>query len=250
MAKQKGIIKLEGTIGDISFFKSVDGYQARERTGVSAERIATDPTFDLTRLNGLEFGTAARAARTVRTGFAALLKSVADRRLTGRMIKTMIQILRTDPLGIRGERRVENGTLTLLEGFEFNANASLLSVMKAPYTVTVNRTTGAITVAIPAFVPKALVDAPTGAMYYRIVVGVAAVDFVAVKSEADTAVSTYLPYDYTATTALSLVCNVAASSTAPILVGVGIQFSQLTNGTQQNMNDGTFNALSIVTVDV
>ena len=31
MAKQKGIIKLDGTIGDITFYKSQDGYLAREK---------------------------------------------------------------------------------------------------------------------------------------------------------------------------------------------------------------------------
>ena len=31
MARQKGVIKLKGTIGDISFYKTQDGYLARER---------------------------------------------------------------------------------------------------------------------------------------------------------------------------------------------------------------------------
>ena len=42
MAKQKGIIKIEGTIGDITFFKTADGYLAREKSGVSADRIKTE----------------------------------------------------------------------------------------------------------------------------------------------------------------------------------------------------------------
>ena len=33
MARQKGIIKLKGTIGDITFYKSKDGYIAREKGG-------------------------------------------------------------------------------------------------------------------------------------------------------------------------------------------------------------------------
>ena len=52
MAKQKGIIKLEGTIGDITFYKSTqDGHLAREKGGVSADRIANDPNFQRTREN-------------------------------------------------------------------------------------------------------------------------------------------------------------------------------------------------------
>ena len=58
MAKQKGIIKPEGTIGDITFFKSKDGYLAREKSGPTAEQIANDPVFERTRENGKEFGRA------------------------------------------------------------------------------------------------------------------------------------------------------------------------------------------------
>ena len=55
MAKQKGILKLDGTIGGITFYKSQDGYLAREKGGVDGNRIATDPNFQRTRENGSEF---------------------------------------------------------------------------------------------------------------------------------------------------------------------------------------------------
>ncbi len=38
MAKQTGIIKLKGTIGGISFYKTSDGHLAREKGGVDANR--------------------------------------------------------------------------------------------------------------------------------------------------------------------------------------------------------------------
>ena len=60
MAKQKGIIKLDGTIGGITFYKSQDGYLAREKGGVPAEKIANDPAFQRTRENGEEFGLAVK----------------------------------------------------------------------------------------------------------------------------------------------------------------------------------------------
>ena len=56
MAKQTGIIKLKGKIGDLSFYKTQDGHLAREKGGVDAERIAKDPAFIRTRENGAEFG--------------------------------------------------------------------------------------------------------------------------------------------------------------------------------------------------
>ena len=47
MARQKGIIKLKGTIGDITFYKTQDGHLAREKGGVDANRIANDPAFNM-----------------------------------------------------------------------------------------------------------------------------------------------------------------------------------------------------------
>jgi hypothetical protein len=67
MARQRGIIKLDGTIGDITFYKSKDGFLAREKGGVPADRIANDPAFQRTRENGAEFGRAGKAGKTLRT---------------------------------------------------------------------------------------------------------------------------------------------------------------------------------------
>ena len=52
MARQVGIIKLEGGIGDISFYKTKDGHLARTKGGVDGKRIANDPAFQRTRENG------------------------------------------------------------------------------------------------------------------------------------------------------------------------------------------------------
>ncbi len=66
MARQKSIIKLDSTIGGITFYKSQDGYLAREKGGVSADRIKNDPAFQRTLENGLEFGRAGNAGKVLR----------------------------------------------------------------------------------------------------------------------------------------------------------------------------------------
>ena len=68
MARQRSIIKLDGTIGGITFYKSKDGYLAREKGGVSADRIKNDPAFQRTRENGAEFGRAGKAGKFPKTG--------------------------------------------------------------------------------------------------------------------------------------------------------------------------------------
>jgi hypothetical protein len=87
MAKQKGILKLDGTIGGITFYKSQDGYLAREKGGVDANRIATDPNFQRTRENGSEFGRAGKAGKVLRNSLRVLLQSSSDNRMVSRLTK-------------------------------------------------------------------------------------------------------------------------------------------------------------------
>lgn len=89
MARQRGIIKLEGTIGDISFYKSQDGFLAREKGGVDGKRIATDVAFQRTCENGSEFGRAGKGGKLIRTAFRNLVMNVSDNRLTSRLVAEM-----------------------------------------------------------------------------------------------------------------------------------------------------------------
>ena len=74
MAKQTGIIKLKGTIGDISFYKTTDGHLARGKGGIDPERIKNDPAFQRTRENGSEFGTAGKGGKLLRNAIRILCK--------------------------------------------------------------------------------------------------------------------------------------------------------------------------------
>lgn len=66
MAKQRGIIKREGTISDITFRKTKDGYLAKEKSLIAARKINSDPAFIRTRENMAEFGRAGRAGKLLR----------------------------------------------------------------------------------------------------------------------------------------------------------------------------------------
>ena len=84
MARQKGIIKLKGKIGDISFYKTQDGHLAREKGGVDASRIANDPAFIRTRENGAEFGSSASSGKLLRSALRTMLMTAADNRVASR----------------------------------------------------------------------------------------------------------------------------------------------------------------------
>jgi len=75
MAKLKGILKIQGTLDDLTFYKSGKDHLVRTKGGVDKARIANDPAFQRTRENGSEFGMAAKAGKMLRTAVRLLMAS-------------------------------------------------------------------------------------------------------------------------------------------------------------------------------
>ena len=78
MAKSTGILKIEGTLENITFYKSADGQMVRTKGGVSKKRILNDPAFIRTRENGAEFGHSANAAKMLRTALGPMAFKAKD----------------------------------------------------------------------------------------------------------------------------------------------------------------------------
>lgn len=248
MAQQKGIIKLDGTIGGITFYKSKDGYLAREKGGVSADKIANDPAFQRTRENGAEFGRAGKAGKVLRTSLRALLQNASDSRMVSRLTTEMLKVVQADTTNTRGQRNVIDGEAELLQGFEFNINGKLGTTLYAPFTAAIDRAAGSLTVDIPAFVPIHMIAAPGGSTHYKIISAGVEVDFeneTYVVDSQDTAIQ---PWDATATAAISLANAVTAASTHPLFLALGIEFYQEVNGQMYPLKNGAFNALALVKV--
>ena len=249
MARQKSIIKLEGTIGDITFLKTRDGYLAKEKTHISADRIANDPAFERTRENNAEFGRAGKASKTLRTAFRTQLQKVSDSRMVSRLTKEMMRVIQADATNTRGRRNVIDGEAAFLEGFDFNVNGKLSTTLYAPYTTTLDRVTGDAQVSVPAFTPATSVAAPSGTTHFRVITAAGAVDFESNSFEVDATESAVLPWDNTATDPLTLDLTLPAASTHPLFLIVGIEFLQQVNGTQYPLKNGAFNSMGIVKVD-
>ncbi len=249
MARQKSIIKLDGTIGGITFYKSQDGYLAREKGGVSAERIKNDPSFQRTRENGSEFGRAGNSGKVLRNAVRALLQNASDSRMVSRLTKEMVKVIQMDATNPRGQRNIIDGEASLLEGFEFNINGKLGNTLYAPKTVSIDRVSGACDVTIPAFVPNVMIAAPGGTTHFKFVTAACAVDFENGSFETQSNESGVLPWDAVETTEIALDNDLSANSTHPIFLMVGVEFYQEVNGQQYPLKNGAYNALSIVKVD-
>jgi hypothetical protein len=250
MAKQSGIIQLEGTIDNITFHKSRDGYIAKKKGGVSGNRIANDPAFQRTRENGQEFGRAGRAGKILRDSIVGILQNSSDGRMVSRLTKEMVKVLQADSTSQRGLRTITNGDLSFLDGFDFNIYAKLSSTLSAPFTPAVNRVAGTLIVNVPPFVPVNMLSAPSGATHFRIVSAGSEIDFDNEVSRSDVQQSAILPWDAAVTADLTLTNNVTPNSTNSLFVFLGVQFYQRVNGVDYPLKNGAFNALGIVRVDV
>ena len=249
MAKQKGIIKLDGTIGGITFYKSQDGYLAREKGGVPAEKIANDPAFQRTRENGEEFGRAGKAGKLLRNAIRAMLQNASDSRMVSRLTQKMVEVVQADVTNPRGQRNVIDGEAELLEGFDFNINGKLGTTLYAPFTGTIDRVAGTLTASIPSFVPINMLAAPGGATHFKIISAGAEVDFENETFVMDSQATAVLPWDATATAAINLANTVTANSTHPLFLALGIEFYQEVNGQMYPLKNGAFNASSLIKVD-
>jgi hypothetical protein len=248
MARQKGIIKLKGTIGDITFYKTQDGHLAREKGGIDASRIKNDPAFQRTRENGSEFGRAGKAGKILRTALRVLLLNSADGRVVSRLTQAMVKVIQADTISERGLRNVIDGEAELLIGFEFNIRGKLGTSLFAPYVGTIDRVSGDISVDLDSFIPANMIAAPGGTTHFKIISAGAEIDF-----EAETFVSTnsetaILPWDMTATAVISHVNPVTPNSTKPLFLALGVEFYQQVNGQMYPLKNGSYNPLALVSV--
>jgi hypothetical protein len=250
MAKQDSALEIKGTIGNLTFYKSQDGYLVKKKTSLSKDKIKSDASFQRTRETMAEFSTAARAAKTLRAAFKKLLKQSSDNRVVSRLLTTMLRVVQADTINVPGKRTVVNNNLSLLDGFDFNIKGLLGVTLGAPYTITFTRSSGDVTLDFDSFIPALLIAAPDGTTHFKIQLAAAPVDFSAKKNTAVTAESAELPWDNTPTAALNLNLLLPAASTLPVFILLHVQFLKRVNGAFYALNNGAFNACGIVETDI
>jgi len=248
MARQTGIIKIKGKIGDLSFYKTKDGHLAREKGGVEADRIKNDPAFVRTRENGAEFGASAQSGKFSRDALRPIANTASDNRVVSRMTKLMTKIKNLDATSIRGKRNAGvamalASAKALLKGFEFNANALMGSVLYKPYAV--NTTTGVIT--IPGLVPVNDVAWPAGATHISLTGCYGNLNYATSIADVKLTNVVNLVIDGT-TTAVTLTPVAVPAGTGAKVFLLKIEFFQLVNGVQYSLKNGAYNALKVIEV--
>lgn len=247
MPKQKGLIKIEGTIDGVTFYKNSEGHFVRMAGGVNKKRIMTDPAFARTRENISEFGNNAKAAKFLRDTAGIMVSRATDKRTSNRLFSIFNRIKNLDGSSPRGERRISIGLETaegknLLKNFDFNKDSQLRNILKREFAL--DTTTGVFTIA--GLIPNLHISFPQGATHCSISLGSLLLDFETETGElVQSAVENFL-LD-TTETAVNLTAT-PATGTGIVCFLLLLEFFQEVNAVQYPLNNGAFNVLNILDV--
>lgn len=215
-----------------------------------SKRVATAPDFERTRENMAEFERAGRSGKLLTDAFRAVVGGASDTYQTARMTKAMSRVIKTDKLNDRGQRKVSEGNLQLLRGFEFNVDAKLSTVFFPPYTATIDRATGTLKVDIPAFVSRRMLKAPLNTTHFSVVCGAAEINFELGTQKGANTSTAELAFGKERTEPISLSNVLTPNSTEAFFLVLGVMFHQEVNGKYYPLNNGAYNAVAVIQVDV
>ncbi|WP_458625976.1 hypothetical protein [Winogradskyella sp. PC D3.3] len=135
MARQKGLLKLSGTLGGINFYvvKGV-GFARNAGGGFNGDAIRHHPNMQRVRENASEFGHCSKVKKAFRLALMPLLHGYKHSKLHARMMTLFTRIKALDATSERGSRRVGEGLQTakgrrLLCTFEFTPQHKMLNAI-------------------------------------------------------------------------------------------------------------------------
>jgi hypothetical protein len=253
MARQNSIITLNGRIGDLSFYQNRDGFHVRKaKGGFTTDRIKNDPKMQRVRENMAEFGRAVNAFGILKNLLRPLLTTHADRKMKGRLISSLIRVIRSDEKNKRGLRTVAHGDLQLLKGFEFNDNAHLSKIFPEVNRITtaIDRALGSCSISLAEQEARAMVAASPGATHFKFVSAALSTNFENPQAKIAFAESSSIALDAKSVDALTLVHDLGGNVSDLVLIMLGIEFLQvIANGTSYALPNADFNALAVIAVE-
>ncbi len=245
MAKQTGVITLKGPVGRLSFYKTRDGYLAREKGGVEKARIMNDPRFARTRENIREFTDNASSSKLFRDALRPVISKIGDKRLNLRITQALMKVLKSDEVNVRGDRRVKEGDWNLVKDMEMNSGSSLGSTLF--FELQFNDSAAAWEVILPAFTPQDMIAVPGGATHYKISATGVGIDF---DSGSRSLTGSASPVLSVLDPALSqtLTVDKAQLSGSHFAFVLSVEFIQIVNGVEYAINNGAHNAAKVLSV--
>ncbi|WP_445749449.1 hypothetical protein [Polaribacter sp.] len=248
MAKLKSLLKIEGTLDGMTFYKKDGKYWVKTKGGIESGRLKNDPAFARTRENNEEFKEVAKANKFFRTAWATQRADVKDNSVTYRLTSTLFKAIKQDLISARGARKIGIALETaeakaLLQGFNFNTRAALETVLDAD--ILVDDTTKEVS--IVELTPSLMLGKFQGATHCNISAFHANLNFTEAQKQIVKSNVVELATNDPMTD-LSLVFSAPATGTGTEMIALKIVFLQEINGVKYSLNNGAFNILQLIKV--
>ena len=162
--------KLISPYPGISVYKNKYGQViARAKPGPN-KRIKTDPRCRLIREHGAAFGKAASIGKMIRHIFFEWLKNIGNGQLHTRLSTELMEIIKSGVHENRMEPQLTNGDVSRLDGFQFNAKASIYNTFFGHWSLHIENDNKRVHIGIPSFIPSEAIRNPNGGFsHFRLV---------------------------------------------------------------------------------
>jgi len=230
MKIQSGHIKLEATIGDLTYYRKNGKYLVKRKSCVSRTRLKYSPQYAAFRQHQKDFGQASSGSKLIRSAVAPVMEGLADSYCASRLTARLLTVIKSDQGNSSGQRIIQDRNLAMLKGFEFNKKCALSRLLKAPIRLTGDSGSRSVSLQISEFIPSRLIQFPKSASHCQLVMGIVSVDFETGMYQSAFKESEWIPVDRRNGDMLTLTGGFQDTIAHPVIVVAGLRFSQFVSG--------------------
>jgi hypothetical protein len=247
MARQSSFLKLEGTIGDVTFYKGANGSFARQKGGVNKSRILNDPNFQRTRENLAEFAKAAAASQLLKNAFREITLRSRDLRTHNRLYALAMKVIKTDIVSVRGERSFALGDSAVMNGFQFNINSIWSATVFAKYVL--DATPTELSVIFEQFVPGIKLAKPMGATHARFFLVASSINPLEGTYGTNMVSSVEIEINQQPLAGFQITISKQTIPDTTQVYALGVEYLQEVNGGMYPLNDKSHNSAKIIFIE-
>ena len=168
MAKASNILRLQGTIQEITFYQRNGKWFARAKSSLSGKKVKKSPRFKRSMENMREFGATSVITKQVWACFPKNWKQFRDTDAFNRYKSIVYKVMMNDT-GERGQHAFQPTRLPLLwRGFPFHKDKYFASSCHAGFHSSWDPATGILSLALPANAGDLMLEPSGGATHARI----------------------------------------------------------------------------------
>ena len=174
-----------------------------------------------------EFGRACKTSGLIHQALRPLIQEDKDCRNYGKLTQRLMMIQQSDMTNEWGQRTVQDGQLSLLEGYDLNCRKSLFNMFPMRIATDINGMTGICRITAPSFVPQDMLRYEGDPSHVRFSIAACCFDFPSGWYSFRLQHSNYLPVRDQVS--LQLMTMVDVQDKRPVFLLLGVAFYNAVN---------------------